>query len=278
MTLILIVVAWAVSIWLLLPRVVLWIQFRHQWLERRLMGQLEAFHIFLSANVVRWMIVAGLGFSILLAGAILGSLWWFPPVLVLVLLGMLSLTRWRLARRFKEIRYQFPGVVELLATSLRAGLSIRSALHQVTQQAPHPVAQELAIVERMQRIGIPMEGALQEWAKRLPIDEVKFIGFTISISAASGGNLADSLDRLANALRQRLMLEEKVDALTAQGRLQAWVMVALPLLLAAVLSWMDWSSMEPLWMTSTGHLVLAVVVGLEVVGLFWIRRLIRVNY
>lgn len=278
MTLILIVVAWAVSIWLLLPRVVLWIQFRHQWLERRLMGQLEAFHIFLSANVVRWMIVAGLGFSILLAGAILGSLWWFLPVLVLVLLGMLSLTRWRLARRFKEIRYQLPGVVELLATSLRAGLSIRSALHQVTQQAPHPVAQELAIVERMQRIGIPMEGALQEWAKRLPIDEVKFIGFTISISAASGGNLADSLDRLANALRQRLMLEEKVDALTAQGRLQAWVMVALPLLLAAVLSWMDWSSMEPLWMTSTGHLVLAVVVGLEVVGLFWIRRLIRVNY
>ncbi len=278
MTLSIVIVMWAVSVWLLLPRVMLWVRSYHHWLERRLMVRLEAFHIFLRAGVVRWVVLSAVGLSVVIAWSVGRSLWWFPVTLLVILLAVFTLTRWRLGKRFKTIRYQLPGVVELLATSLRAGLSIRSAFLQVSQQAPYPASQELAIVERMQRIGIPMDGALQELAKRLPIDEIKFIAFTISISAASGGNLADSLDRLANALRQRLILEEKVDALTAQGRLQSWVMVALPLVLAGALSWMDGASMEPLWMTSTGHLVLALILGLEVVGLIWIRRLIRVNY
>jgi len=127
----------------------------------------------------------------------------------------------------------------------------------------------------MQRIGIPLDAALTEWSERIALDELKLMTFTIRVSSASGGNLSESLDRMADAFRQRLILEEKVDALTAQGKLQAWVMVALPILLALVLTWIDSESMTPLWTSTPGHVVLGVVATLELAGLLWIRRLIR---
>lgn len=273
-----IILAWAVSVVLLMPRASTWLRRQHQRLEHLLLVRLESFHIFVTAPAVRWIFVVCAGASTLFALGLLGTWWLLPVVLTTFMISIFGAMRWRLAKRFKQIRYQLPDVMELLGTSLRAGLSIRSGLHQVSRQAPLPVSQELAVIERMQRIGISLETALAEWGRRLPIEEVGLLGFTINISSASGGNLADSLDRLAASLRQRLILEEKVDALTAQGRLQAWVMIALPILLAMVLSWLDSASMAPLWTSSAGHGVLAMVALLEVIGLVWIRRLIRMEY
>jgi tight adherence protein B len=192
-------------------------------------------------------------------------------------MGTFAIVRYRTAQRVKAIRYQLPGVIELIATSLRSGLSIRSAFLEVTRQSQPPIQQELAILERMQRIGIPLDAALSEWAKRMPIEELKLLAFTVGVSTASGGNLSDSLDRLAAAWRQHLILEEKVDALTAQGRLQAWVMAALPFVLGLALAALDPNSMRVLWTTTAGHVVVGVVLVLELVGLLWIRRLIRVE-
>lgn len=119
MTLSIVIVMWAVSVWLLLPRVMLWVRSYHHWLERRLMVRLEAFHIFLRAGVVRWVVLSAVGLSVVIAWSVGRSLWWFPVTLLVILLAVFALTRWRLGKRFKTIRYQLPGVVELLATSLR---------------------------------------------------------------------------------------------------------------------------------------------------------------
>ncbi len=272
-----IMVAWGLAAALLLPRLGQALSQRALSLEGLLAKRLEAFHVFVQPRALRTVLISTLVLSLILSLLILRSLFVFPVVASLVFLGIFSVVRFKLSKRFKAIRYQLPGVVELVATSLRAGLSIRSALLQVSQQSANPIAQELAILERMQRIGIPLSTALSEWAKRIPLDDIRLLGFTIGVSSSSGGNLADALDRLAHACRQRLIVEEKVDALTAQGRLQAWVMVALPLLLALVLSVIDSSSMKPLWTTSTGHLVIGIVLSLELVGLLWIRRLVVIK-
>jgi tight adherence protein B len=187
------------------------------------------------------------------------------------------IVRVRLQRHFKLIRQQLPGMIELLATSLRAGLSVRSAFIQVSRQAPYPISKDLAILERMQRIGIQLPDAIHDWSRRVPLEEISLLGFTVGVSTASGGNLADTLDRLASTFRQRLLLEEKVDALTSQGRLQAWIMVALPVALALVLTVIDRQAMSALWFTTTGHWVIAGVLVLETIGLIWIRRLIRID-
>lgn len=270
-------ILWAMVSLIFMPRLVMWVLKQQSSVERHLSKRLEDFHIFIGPGPVRWIIVAALLMAALLTLFVFRSLWVFPACAAAVLFGLFWLMRIRLHRRLKEIRYQLPGVIELVATSLRAGLSIRAALLQVARQSARPISQELAILERMQRIGIPLDSALGQWAKRLPIDEVGLLAFAIGVSAASGGNLSESLDRLASSFRQRLILEEKVDALTAQGRLQAWVMVALPFLLAMALSVIDPASMAPLWSSGRGHAVLGVIVALELLGLFWIRRLIRLD-
>lgn len=276
MNLIWIFAIWALAALALIPMMARAIGQQQGKLERRLQQKLEAFHIFVDPSAVRWLVLAVLLISGLFAVVLLESAWMAPMMAACAVAGVFVAVRMRLHRRFKKIRYQLPGVIELVATSLRSGMSIRAALQQVSRQSPQPIAKELAVLERMQKIGIPLDAAITEWAKRVPLDEIQLLGFTISVSAASGGGLSDSLDRLAHTFRQRLILEEKVDALTSQGRLQAWVMVALPMLLAGALTLIDPVSMAPLWSTGSGHAVLAAIAVLELLGLLWIRRLIRV--
>ena len=277
MSLLVVLLAWVVVLVSLGPWVWRYLSGQQRELEQRLIARLEDFHVFVQIDAVRRILLATLGGSLLIAAVVLQNLWAFPIVVIVVLLAVFAAARLRLARRFKQIRYQLPGVLELIATSLRAGLSIRSALLQVSRQAASPIAQDLAVLERMQRIGTPLETALSDWARRIPVSELALLGFAISVSSASGGSLSDSLERLATSFRQRLMLEEKVDALTAQGRLQAWVMAALPLLLALALTALDPASMAPLWTSAKGQGVLLLVIIFELLGLMWIRRLVQMK-
>lgn len=273
---------WVFSVWgfaaaLLLPSLRNALSSRLRSLESLLAKHLEGFHIFVQPKALRASLLLVLFLSLAASIFIFQSLVAFPLLVFAAMLSIVSVVRIKLAKRLKAIRYQLPGVIELIGTSLRAGLSIRAALLQVSRQSVNPIAQELAVLERMQRIGIPLSTALAEWAKRIPLEDVRLLGFTVGVSSSSGGNLADALDRLANACRQRLIVEEKVDALTAQGRLQAWVMIALPIVLAIALSLIDTSSMRPLWTTGAGHLVITVVLALELVGFLWIRRLVAIK-
>jgi tight adherence protein B len=271
------VTSWALLAVILGPATLRWLAMTLRRLEERLLRRLEDLHIYLQGRAIRVLVLGIVGVGIVVAMAVFDRLVFLPIIVGAMAFGGLALIQIRLKKRLKDIRYQLPDVIELIATSLRAGSSIRAALLQVARQSPRPISQELAVLERMQRIGVPLDSAFDQWSKRLGIEEVGLLAFTVSVSSASGGNLSDALDRLAAAFRQRLMLEEKVDALTAQGRLQAWVMIALPLLLAIVLSLMDFESMAPLWRSNTGLLVLVAVATLEVSGFVWIRRLIRME-
>lgn len=277
MTLWILIASWGMSLFLLTPKVVDWLGGQQRRTERALVKRLESFHIFLEISAIRWVLLFLVGAAVVLGIGIFRSVFAVLLVGVCGVLAVFAVVRYRTVKRVKAVRYQLPGVIELIATSLRSGVSIRSAFLQVTRQSQRPIQPELAILERMQRIGIPLDAALSEWAKRMPLDELKLLAFTVGVSTASGGNLSDSLDRLATAWRQHLILEEKVDALTAQGRLQAWVMAALPFILAFALLVLDPKSMQSLWTTTAGNVVVGVVFVLELVGLLWIRRLIRVE-
>lgn len=277
MTLWFLIAGWGLSLFLLAPKVLEWLGGQQRRTERALVKRLESFHIFLEMSAIRWLLALLVGAATVVGIGIFRSVFAVLLVGSCGVLAVFAVVRYRTAKRVKAVRYQLPGVIELIATSLRSGLSIRSAFLQVARQSQRPIQPELAIIERMQRIGIPLDSALSEWAKRMPLDELKLLAFAVGVSTASGGNLSDSLDRLAAAWRQHLILEEKVDALTAQGRLQAWVMAALPFILALALSILDPKSMQSLWTTTAGQFVVGIVLALELIGLFWIRRLIRVE-
>lgn len=277
MSLAIAILAWAIVAVTFGPLILHWGSLRLNGFEDRLLRHLEDFHVFLKGGAIRVIALLGAVLAVVVSLIVFDRLLIAPVLLLTATAAFLVIFRIRLNRRLKEIRYQLPDAIELIATSLKAGSSIRAAIIQVARQSPRPISRELGILERSQRIGVPLDTALKQWARRLGIEEVGLLSFTISVSSASGGNLSESLDRLASTFRQRLMLEEKVDALTAQGRLQSWVMIALPVILGIVLSLMDFESMAPLWRTNGGLLVLATIATLEMLGFIWIRRLTRLE-
>ncbi|MBR8657804.1 type II secretion system F family protein, partial [Achromobacter sp. Marseille-Q0513] len=140
-----------------------------------------------------------------------------------------------------------------------------------------PLSQELGLLLREQRLGIPWDEALARLEQRVPSEATALTAAALRIATRSGGNLAEALDRIADTLRARSQLQARLRALTSQGRMQAWIVGALPVLLLAVLYQLEPAIMSLLWRTPAGWGVLALLVALEAAGVVLIRRIVRVD-
>ncbi len=180
-------------------------------------------------------------------------------------------------RRLQRFDQQLPESLLMLAASLRAGAALPVALRYLADESEPPLSQEFSLLLREQRLGSRFDEALVNLAQRMPSEATQLTVAALRIAADTGGNLAEALERVAGTVRARLQMAGRVDALTAQGRLQAAVVGALPLLLAVALSALEPDVMMLLWQTPTGWLVIAVVAVLEVVGMWWIRRIVAID-
>ncbi|CAB3683581.1 type II secretion system F family protein [Achromobacter pestifer] len=189
---------------------------------------------------------------------------------------MVSVLRRRRAGRFEQ---QLPMALLMLASALRAGVALATGLRHVVEQSGAPLAQEFGLMLREQRMGVPWDAALENLHVRMPADSTSLVVAAMRISAQTGGNLAEALESIAQTLRAQLQLQlqAKLQALTSQGRLQAWIVGALPLLLLAVLDRLEPEIMGLLWHTPMGWGVLAIVAVLETAGVVLIRRIIRID-
>lgn len=182
--------------------------------------------------------------------------------------------RRRRARRFEA---QLPMALLMLASALRAGVAMTTGLRHVVDQSSAPLAQEFGLMLREQRLGVPWDAALDNLQARMPADSTSLVVAAMRIASKTGGNLAEALESIAQTLRSRLQLQAKLRALTSQGRLQAWIVGALPLLLLAVLDRLEPDIMGQLWRTPMGWGVLAIVAVLETAGVLLIRRIMRID-
>ena len=130
---------------------------------------------------------------------------------------------------------------------------------------------------REQRLGVTLEQSLTNLARRMPTQTTTLVVSAMRIASETGGGLAETLERTANTIRSRLQMEGKIGALTAQGKLQAWVVGALPLVLMAVLNRMEPEAMNLMWHTQMGWSVLAIIGFLEVMGVYLIRKIIAID-
>ncbi|WP_088155331.1 type II secretion system F family protein [Achromobacter xylosoxidans] len=188
--------------------------------------------------------------------------------------ALVNALRRRRARRFEQ---QLPMALLMLSSALRAGVALTTGLRHVVEQSGAPLAQEFGLMLREQRMGVPWDAALENLRDRMPADSTALVVAAMRIAAQTGGNLAEALESIAQTLRARLQLQAKLLALTSQGRLQAWIVGALPLLLLAVLDRLEPDIMGLLWHTPVGWSVLAIVAVLETVGMLLIRRIIRID-
>ncbi len=181
------------------------------------------------------------------------------------------------ARRIARIERQLPDALQMLAGTARAGLSLPAALRQVSGELQPPLVQELLLVQHEQRLGVSLDDALENLALRLPAQPVKLMVSAMRIANETGGGLAETLERTAATLRSQHAMELKIRALTAQGKLQAWVVGLLPVFLLWVLARMEPEAMAQLWSTQLGWGVLAAVLVMEIVGVVLIRRIVAID-
>ena len=185
--------------------------------------------------------------------------------------------RWLRKRRVEHIEQQLPDALQMLAGTARAGLSLPAAIRQVSAELTPPLQQELLLVQHEQRLGVSLDDALENLARRVPAQPVKLMVSAMRIANETGGGLAETLERTASTLRSQQAMELKILALTAQGKLQAWVVGLLPVFLLWVLNRMEPAAMSQLWTTPLGWGVLAAVLVMEFIGVLLIRRIVAID-
>ncbi len=180
-------------------------------------------------------------------------------------------------RRRLKIVLQLPDMLLMVGSSLRAGTSLQIAMDIAIRETPAPLSQELGVVVREQRLGLALEDSLETMAARLKLEEIELVVAAMTIARDVGGNLAETLDRLAATLRAKATMEGKIRALTSQGKLQGLIVGLLPVFLMLVLSKMQHEAMQPLFHTWAGYGVLAVIGILEVIGFLMIRKIVAID-
>ena len=217
-------------------------------------------------------------------GAAAGGVLWLTGQPLAAFIALLALgavpgvvLAWLRRERLKKLSAQWPDAVMLVASALRAGSSLAQGLGQAARELPAPAGLELSLTVREQRLGVSLDDAMAHLERRVRLEAVTLFAASVRIAQETGGNLAETLERLADTLRRKASLEGKIDALTAQGRMQGWVMAALPLAVGAALFAIEPQAMSPLVSTWQGWCVCAGVVLLEGLGLFFIRKIVSID-
>jgi len=200
-------------------------------------------------------------------------------IAVFALLALLPGILYRTMRnkRLKKFEEQLPDGLLMLTGAMRAGASLNIALEGLVKEQPAPLSQEFELFMREQRIGVEFEKSLSNMEKRLPIQDFAMLTSALRINREIGGNLAEILESLAETLRRKQMMEGKIDSLTAQGKLQGVVMTGLPILLGVLLYFLEKESMEKLWTTTIGWVVLGIIIIMEAMGYVMIRKITSID-
>jgi tight adherence protein B len=202
-----------------------------------------------------------------------------PALIVAVLLAFAPrfIFRWLRRRRIDRIEQQLPDALLMIAGAAKAGLSLVSAVRQVSAELAPPLVQEFQLMQHEQRLGVSLDDSLENLTHRIPVQSVSLMVSAMRIASETGGGLAETLERTASTLRSQHAMELKIRALTSQGKLQAWVVGLLPIFLLWVLSHMEPEAMSLLWTTQMGWGVLAAVAIMEFFGVWIIRRIVAID-
>ncbi len=205
--------------------------------------------------------------TLALAG-ILAAAGFYVPVLI-------AASRERQRRRALET--QLPDALELTANSMRAGLSLVQALEVVAREIPRPLAAELSDVLRDVRLGLAPEDALAKLSGRWKNPDLELFVLAAEVSRRTGGNLAAVAVQIVETVRERVRLQGRIASLTAQGKMSGWVVGLLPLGLLVAMSLLDPELMQGFLRHPLGWMLLAGGVIMEILGAFFIRKIIDID-
>lgn len=200
-----------------------------------------------------------------------------PAALGFFCLGAAPLlyVRHRQKARHNRLLAQLPAAFDLMARVLRSGQSVPQAFQAVADSLEPPIAGEFAFCQEQQNLGLLPEVTYRDLARRTGMLEVKIFVMAMMVQRQTGGNLSEVLERLAALVRERVRLRNHVRTLTAEGRLQAVVLLVLPPVMFFVMRLVNRPYADVL-LDHTG--LLAVMIASMIVGALWIRKIIQFDF
>ncbi|MDP6445737.1 MAG: type II secretion system F family protein [Pirellulaceae bacterium] len=184
----------------------------------------------------------------------------------------------RRARRLKQIQEQLPDVLDLLARAVRAGESLDQAIDLAGRKTSEPLAREFRRCSNQLKMGLALSAAMRSLAYRVQVMEMRILATTLSVHRQAGGNLGETLDRMAHVVRERLTYRRQLRVATAAGRFSAALVSIAGVLLFCYMFVFQADYTHRLLSTPIGQSLLVLALVLEIVGLLWIWRLLRSEY
>jgi tight adherence protein B len=206
----------------------------------------------------------------------------FPFILALVLLSIgywlptFQLKRTR-HKRLAKFSAQLPQALRTMTTAIKAGFSIVQAIQLVGKEADDPIAYEFTRTIREINLGVSLEEAFENFAKRVPNEDLKIMITAILIQRTVGGNLADILEIVQQTIQDRIKIKQELHTLTAQGRMSAWIITMLPVALALILFMMSPDYFSPMLTHPLGWGMLGGGVCSGVLGWLMIQKMIKIE-
>jgi len=168
--------------------------------------------------------------------------------------------------RLRKFEEHFPEALDLLGRAVRAGHAFTTGLEMISKESPEPLAGEFRTTFEEQNFGLPLRDALLNMTERVPIIDVRFFVTALLIQKETGGNLAEILDGLARVIRDRFRIYREVRVRTAQGRLTAGILIALPIFMMLILSVLNPKYIGVLFTDPKGPVVLIIAAVMQLIG------------
>lgn len=218
------------------------------------------------------VIAFGLGASIL---------WNAATAIVVVLIGsglVLATVSMKISRRRKKFAEQLHSTITILVGSMRAGRGLPQALELVASEASSPTAEEFRRVTVESRVGRDQVASLEAVAERMKNEDLRWIAQAIGINKELGGDLTELLDNLASVIRDRGRLKLQVQSLSAEGRMSAWVVGALPVAIFAYMHVTNRDYVRLLYTTNSGLTMFVAGLVFMLLGSIWMKKLVDIRY
>jgi len=210
----------------------------------------------------------------LLAALAGGSAFMILLFLCIGVSGPVLFVAFKARARIRAFDDQLPDLLTTIAASLKAGHSFRHAIQAVVDEGADPAAKEFRRVLTETRLGKPMDEALSDLSERIGSKNLTFALMAVTIQRQIGGSLAGLFDMVADTVRQRQQFARKIRALTAMGRMSAYVLVALPFVVALAVTALNSAYMSPLWGTPTGHELVGAGLAMIMFGSLILRKIV----
>ena len=206
-----------------------------------------------------------------------------PSYLLMTLCGVIAaaLPLMHVMRKRKQRLQKFlkllPDALDLMSRALQAGHAFTESLHMVSTEMPDPISTEFRKTYEEQNLGLSLKLALENLTQRVPLLDLRMCVTAILIQRETGGNLAEILEKVAHTIRDRFRIMEDLKSLTLSSRWSAWLLCALPILLAIYVTVMDPNYMTVLWRDPRGHKLLIIAAIMQTIGMLMVRKIMQIK-